>query len=81
MEALNMLISGVIEKDGKKKACVRFEAGDLFAEGFVPDCKIEKQNGFTDEEIEKLEEYLRDNLETIKRKASEVDPILSMVRE
>jgi len=81
MEELNMLISGVIEKDGKKKAYVRFEAGDFFAEGFVPDCKIEKQKGFSNEEIEKLEEYLRDNLETIKRKASEVDPILSMVRE
>ena len=81
MDELNMLISGVIEKDGKKKACVRFEAGDVFAEGFVPDCKIEHQNGFTDEEIKKLEEYMQDNLETIKRKAAEVDPILSMVRE
>ncbi len=81
MDEMKMMISGVISKDGVSKVCVYFEDGEKYAEGYVPDCKIEKFSGFTDEEICMLEDYLTDNLETIKRHAAEVDPIRKMMRE
>lgn len=81
MDSLNMIVSGVIERKGKKSACVRFEGQGVFAEGYIPDCKIEKSEGFSEEEIKTLEEYLTDNLETLKRHAAGIDPIVSMIRE
>lgn len=81
MNELKMTISGIIAKDDKKVACVHFEDEASFAEGYIPDCKIEKSEGFTAEEIELLEAYMKDNLETLKRYAKDVDPIRSMMKE
>lgn len=81
MSELNMYVSGIINRENQKKACVRFEDKERFAEGFIPDCKIEKQNGFNEDEIEQLENYMKDNLEALKNRAAGVDPILSMIRE
>lgn len=81
MDELKMLISGIVLVNDEKKACVRFEDATRFAEGYVPDCKINSQKGFTDEEVGMLEEYMKENIGKIKRLAAEVDPILSMVRE
>ena len=81
MNDVKMFVSGIISKDGKKKACVRFESGAAFAEGYIPDCKIDSTAGFTKEEIEKLEKYLVENLEMLKGRAAGVDPIRSIMRE
>lgn len=78
---MNMLISGVSEKDGKKVAYVSFEDGKRIAEGIIPDCNIIRNDGFTDEEVEMLKEYLKDNLETIKREAAGINPIKAMMKE
>ncbi len=78
---MNMLISGVSEKDGKKVAYVSFEDGKRIAEGIIPDCNIIRNDGFTDEEAEMLKEYLKDNLETIKREAAGINPIKAMMKE
>ncbi|MCR4729132.1 MAG: hypothetical protein K5796_10885 [Lachnospiraceae bacterium] len=77
---LNLLISGVITKDGENKACVYFSEGERYAEGYVPDCKITSQKGFSEEEIEKLEAYLFENLADIKRKAADINPIKAMMK-
>lgn len=81
MDELKLLISGIVLVNEEKKACVRFEDSTRFAEGYIPDCKINSQSGFSDEEISLLEDYMKENLGKIKRLAAEVDPILSMVRE
>lgn len=81
---LKLLISGIVEKDGTKKACVYFEDETdphRFAEGYVPDCKIVSQNGFSDSEIANLEEYLSENLASIKREAAMINPIKAMMKE
>lgn len=78
---MNMLISGVSEKDGKKVAYVSFEDGKRIAEGIIPDCNIIRNDGFADEEVEMLKEYLKDNLETIKREAAGINPIKAMMKE
>lgn len=75
-----MILSGITEKDGQKRACVRFEDGKRYAEGFIPDCKILSQSGFSPEEIQMLETYLKDNLADLKKQAAAIDPILSLIR-
>ena len=77
---MTLTISGITEKDGKKQAHVRFEDGKLMAEGVIPDCKITKNTGFTDEEVAILEEYMKDNLAMLKRKAAEINPLKAILK-
>ncbi|MBQ0028256.1 MAG: hypothetical protein KBS96_06605 [Lachnospiraceae bacterium] len=76
---MNLTISCVTVKDGVKKAHIRFEEGNCFAEGTIPDCIISKQSGFSDEEVIQLEDYLRANLTDLKRQAARIDPIANML--
>ncbi len=78
---MNMLISGIIKRKEVPSACVYFSAGKNFAEGYVPECKITSQKGFSEEEIAGLEEYLRANKEDILVKAKGVNPIKAMLKE
>lgn len=77
---MNMIISGVSEKNGKKIAYVRFEDGTRFAEGIIPECVLTKNQGFNEEEVTQLEKYLKDNLATIKREAANVNPIKALMK-
>lgn len=77
---MTLTISGITEKDGKKQAHVKFEDGKLVAEGVIPDCKITKNTGFSEEEVAMLEEYMQDNLAMLKRKAAEINPIKAMLK-
>lgn len=78
---MKMLISGVSEKDGKKVAYVSFDEGSRSAEAMIPDCKVIKNNGFTEDEVSQLEDYLRENLTMIKREAAGINPIKAMMKE
>ena len=62
---LNCTHSSVLSKNGKSFVLVRFERGEYSAEGTVPDCLILRSNGFTQEEIEELEDYLDQNRQQI----------------
>ncbi|MCQ2518910.1 MAG: hypothetical protein MJ107_00120 [Lachnospiraceae bacterium] len=78
---MNMIISGVSEKDGKKIAYVSFEEGERIAEAIIPDCKILSNKGFSADEADMLEAYLRENLASIKREAAAVNPIRAMMKD
>ena len=78
---MNMIVSGVSEYEGTKRAYVRFEEGNLYAEGTIPDCKIQSSEGFSDDELEALSQYMRENLEMLKRKAAECNPIRAMMKD
>lgn len=75
MSDVNLDISGVVEKDGKKIAHIRFTRGEDVAEGYIPDCVFTKVKGFTDEETEQLTDYLRANLTDLKRRAAAINPL------
>jgi len=77
---MNLLVSGVSDKDGKKIAHVTFDDGNRLAEGIIPDCTINMNKGFTDEEVAMLEEYMKDNLQMLKRKAAEINPIKALMK-
>lgn len=77
---MQMLISGVSTKDDKMFACIRFEEGDMWAEGTIPDCVITKQKGFDQEQVQQLEDYLRANLTSLKKEAAKINPIKALMK-
>lgn len=81
MDEVNMLISGVVMKDGRKIVRVSFLRGKDYAEGVLPDGLIEKSGGFTEEEVLKLENYMRANRQEILKQAKEVNPLKSWLRQ
>ncbi len=77
MEAVNMILSGVLKKNEKNFVRVSFSRGSDFAEGIVPDGIIEKSAGFTDEEVWELQEYMTSNRQEIIAQAKKINPIRS----
>lgn len=75
--------SGILTRNHKKWICVRFErnSGNRtdFAEGKVPECKIDQQKGFSAEEIRQLEEYLEAEKEHIISEARKLNHITNLL--
>ena len=70
---VDMSVSPVCEKDGKKYAYVTFSTNGKTAEGRIPECVIEKNDGFSDEEVEALCEYMKAQLPTLKKTAASLN--------
>lgn len=75
---IKMLVTSMIHKEGKAFARVSFLRDSDWAEGIVPGGKIEKAEGFSEEEIEKLEAYLAGEQEMILQEAKGVNPIRNL---
>lgn len=75
MDSVNMLVSGIINREGRRFARVSFIRGKDIAEGVVPDGIVDHAEGFSDAEVAKLERYLRENCGEIMERARGVDPI------
>jgi len=73
---VNMIYSCLLHKDKKRIVRVTFErtgaTGYEYAEGIIPDGIIERQKGFTQEEVTKLESYLKEHVDDIFSKAKEI---------
>lgn len=77
---LTMTVSPVCLVDGQKKAFVSFTDGVRNAEGEIPACVINKQDGFSAEEKAQLEDYMRANLSMLKKMASNIDILGAMMK-
>lgn len=77
---LKMTVSGIVPKDGRPNIYVVFEEGGRKAEGMVPDCVITSQKGFTDEEVKMLELYMKQEQDTIRALAKDINPIKAMMK-
>ena len=75
MDSVNMLVSGIINKKGRRYARVSFIRGKDIAEGIVPDGIVDHAEGFSDDEVFKLERYLRENCGDIMEQARQVNPL------
>ena len=75
MDSVNMLVSGIINKEGRRHARVSFVRGNDIAEGIVPDGIVDHAEGFSDDEIFKLERYMRENRGEIMEQARQVNPL------
>ena len=80
-QELKMTISGIVPKDGRRNIYVVFEDGERKAEGCVPDCVIEKNIGFTEDEVKMLELYLKQNLDMIREQAKYINPIKAFMKD
>ncbi len=71
-DALQMSVSQIFNRNGKKYAFVSFTDGSRMAEGKIPDCTILSSRGFAKEEISQLEDYMGRELSNLKRMAAGV---------
>lgn len=80
-ETLEFTYSGLLNRKGKKVVSVRFEraGGRDFADGILPDCAIEKQQGFSDDEVEQLEVYLMEHADELMAKAKEMSKLTNLL--
>ena len=72
-DELKMSVSPICEKDGKRYAFVTFSDGTRLAEGKIPECEMISNRGFSEEEIEKLKEYMQKELPQLKKMAAGVN--------
>ncbi len=81
MDEIKLDITGMVETDGKKVSYIRFSRGDDYAEGYIPDCVFTKVKGFTDEETARLADYLRENLQDLKKRAADINPLNALLEK
>lgn len=76
---MRMIVSAVLRKDGRSFARVSFLRDKDWAEGIVPDGVIEKSEGFTEEEIRGLQDYLVREKDMLVSQAKGVNPLRNML--
>lgn len=72
-DELKMSVSPICTKDGNKYAFVSFTDGVRIAEGKIPDCVITSNDGFSKDEVQQLEEYMKHELPQLKKMAAGID--------
>lgn len=77
-EEIKMTVTTLLHKDGNDFARVSFLRENDWAEGIVPGGKIEQSEGFSGDEIEKLEAYLTEEEEMILSQAKKINPIKNL---
>lgn len=80
-EELNMSVSPICVKDGKKYAYIMFSDKVRTAEGIIPDCRIIKNNGFLESEVNQLEAYMERSLPELKKLAAGQNAFNAMRKE
>ncbi len=78
---MDVQVSGVVNRGEEKVAYVLFSEEKRSAEGVIPECKIIKNDGFADEEISRLEEYMRENIGMLKRHAVGINPFTALMKD
>ena len=79
-DELQMQVSPICNKNGEKLAYVTFSDCVRRAEGEIPKCIINSNTGFSEEEKNALEDYMKQNLEMLKDLAKENNPIKSFMK-
>ena len=74
-EELQMIVSGIVKKEGRPTIYVSFQDGSCRAEGSIPDCKIIANEGFSLEEVEILEQYMKHQQDEIRAMAKHISPM------
>lgn len=72
-DGVKMSVTQIFQKDGKKYAFVSFTEEGKQAEGRIPECRILHRQGYTDEEVGGLEQYMKREQETIWKMAGSVN--------
>ena len=74
-DEMKLTHTGIYVKKGRRHVSVRFERGGDVAEATLPECKVTKSSGFSEDEIAALELYLRQENDNIFAKAKAITGI------
>ena len=77
-ESIQMMVSGRLTRNNQDIVRVSFFREDGYADGVLPDAKIEKYEGFVQGAVLLLEEYLRKNSAQIYARAKKVNPMRNL---
>lgn len=72
---IRMSVSSFIRKDGEKSIYVLFSDDNNSVEFELPECKVVRNNGFADSDIESLKEYIKNEQDYIYQIAKKVNPM------
>lgn len=78
---MDIVFSGITTKGAEKRVCVSFSEDGRSAEGYVPACKIERNKGFTADEVRQMEAYLEENKRLIWEEAKKINPLRAMWKD
>ncbi len=78
-EELQMSVSPVCRRDGKKIAYVSFSGHRRSAEGEIPSCRITSYEGFEEGEVAQLELYMKSRLPELKKMAESVNVLTAFM--
>ncbi|MCH5337283.1 MAG: hypothetical protein J1E03_00745 [Acetatifactor sp.] len=70
---MNMSVSSIVSKDGKREIYVLFTEGTRSAEGRLSDYKMISNKGFSREEIDMLEAYMHRETDRIVQMAKNIN--------
>lgn len=76
---IKMSVSSMTRLGDKKAVYVLFTDGKSSAEFTVPDCKLIHSNGFDEEELKQLKDYVENEQDSIFCLAKGIDPIKSFL--
>ncbi len=78
---MEMTVSKIVTKEGKKAAFVRFVDGKASAEWKIPDLTLVANDGFDEEKISLMKVYLRSELKNIMDTAKNINMWDSFMKE
>lgn len=70
---MNMSVSSIVNKNGNREIYVLFSEGNCSAEGRLSDYKMISNKGFTQEQVDMLEAYMRRETDRILQMAKNVN--------
>lgn len=70
---MNMSVSSIVSKNGKREIYVLFTEGSCCAEGRLSDYKLISNKGFSQEEADMLEAYMRRETDRILQMAKNIN--------
>lgn len=73
-------VSPVCYRDGKQYAFVSFSDGEKSAEGRIPECELIRNEGFSQEEGQKLQDYMKRELSMLKKMAAGTDVLKALMK-
>lgn len=80
-EEIRMSVSSMTRNKDSKAVYVQFQDGSKSAEIALPEGRLVRNDGFTDEEIERLTDYVNNEQETIYGLAKQINPIRAFLSD
>ncbi len=77
---IQMSVSSMTRSGDEKAVYVFFQDGKKSAEFALPECRVVKNDGFDEEEIQKLSAYVDHERDTIFEMAKGINPIKALMK-